>query len=191
MSLEEIIAIRVREYRLGKRISMAELAQRIGMSKAMLSKIENAQTSCSLSTLSRLAEALEIPVTALFRGVDAEREAVFTPANHGSRIVRRGSNVGHLYEQLGSLRGEHKRMEPLMVTLTEASEVFPLFQHAGTEFIYMLEGVVVYGHGESRYEMHPGDSLQFDGEGPHGPVELVKLPIRFLTVTAFGSVDDH
>ncbi|MFD0854391.1 helix-turn-helix domain-containing protein, partial [Actinomadura adrarensis] len=74
MTLEEIIAIRVREYRLGKRISMAELAQRIGMSKAMLSKIENAQTSCSLSTLSRLAEALGVPVTALFRGVDAERE---------------------------------------------------------------------------------------------------------------------
>jgi transcriptional regulator with XRE-family HTH domain len=188
MSLEKIIAIRVREYRLGKSISMAGLAERIGMSKAMLSKIENAQTSCSLSTLSRLAEALEVPVTALFRGVDAEREAVFTSGGHGSRIVRRGSNVGHLYEQLGSLRGEHKRMEALMVTLTEASEVFPLFQHAGTEFLHMLEGVMVYGHGESRYEMHPGDSLQFDGEGPHGPAELLELPIRFLTITAFGSV---
>ncbi|MFD0853244.1 cupin domain-containing protein, partial [Actinomadura adrarensis] len=116
-------------------------------------------------------------------------EAVFTPAGHGSRIVRRGSNVGHLYEQLGSLRGEHKRMEPLMVTLTEASEVFPLFQHAGTEFLHMLEGVMVYSHGESRYEMHPGDSLQFDGEGPHGPAELLELPIRFLTITAFGAVE--
>lgn len=188
VQLEEIIALRVREYRNAKGISLAELARRTGMSKAMLSKIENAQTSCSLSTLGKLAEALNVPVTALFRGVDAEREAVFVPAGHGAQIFRRGSNIGHLYQLLGSLRGEHKRMEPLLVTLTEASEVFPLFQHSGTEFLYMLEGVMVYGHGDTRYEMRPGDSLQFDGEGPHGPVELVELPIVFLSVTAYGTV---
>jgi quercetin dioxygenase-like cupin family protein/DNA-binding Xre family transcriptional regulator len=183
--LEDVIALRVREFRLAKGISLAELARLTGMSKAMLSKIENAQTSCSLSSLARLADALAVPVTALFRGLDAEREAVFTPAGHGAQIVRRGSNVGHLYQLLGSLRGEHKRLEPLLVTLTEASEVFPLFQHPGTEFLYVLEGVMVYGHGEARYEMHAGDSLVFDGEGPHGPAELVELPVRFLTVTAY------
>lgn len=186
--LEDVLALRVREFRLAKQISLAQLARLTGMSKAMLSKIENAQTSCSLSSLARLAEALEVPVTALFRGLDAEREAVFTPADHGARISRRGSNVGHLYHLLGSLRGEHKRIEPLLVTLTEASEVFPLFQHPGTEFIYMLEGTMVYGHGSARYTMHSGDSLVFDGEGPHGPAELVELPIRFLTVTAYGHV---
>jgi transcriptional regulator with XRE-family HTH domain len=186
--LEDVIALRVREFRLAKGISLAELARLTGMSKAMLSKIENAQTSCSLSSLARLADALAVPVTALFRGLDAEREAVYTPHGHGAQIVRRGSNVGHLYQLLGALRGEHKRLEPLLVTLTEASEVFPLFQHAGTEFLYMLEGVMVYGHGQARYEMHPGDSLVFDGEGPHGPAELVELPIRFLTVTGYGHV---
>ena len=184
--LEDVIALRVRELRLAKGISLAELARLTGMSKAMLSKIENAQTSCSLSSLARLAEALSVPVTTLFRGVDAEREAVYTPAGHGAQIVRRGSNVGHLYQLLGALRGQHKRIEPLLVTLTDASEVFPLFQHAGTEFLYVLEGVMVYGHGRSRYEMHVGDSLVFDGEGPHGPAELVALPVRFLTVTGYG-----
>jgi transcriptional regulator with XRE-family HTH domain len=186
--LEDVIAVRVREFRLAKGISLAELARLTGMSKAMLSKIENAQTSCSLSSLARLAEALQVPVTALFRGVDAEREAVYTPAGHGAQIVRRGSNVGHLYRLLGALRGEHKRLEPLLVTLDEASEVFPLFQHAGTEFLYMLGGVMIYGHGEARYTMHVGDSLIFDGEGPHGPAELIETPVQFLTVTGFGHV---
>ena len=186
--LEDVIALRVREYRLAQGISLAELARLTGMSKAMLSKIENAQTSCSLSSLARLADALQVPVTALFRGVDAEREAVYTPAGHGAQIVRRGSNVGHLYRLLGALRGEHKRLEPLLVTLDDASEVFPLFQHAGTEFLYMLQGVMVYGHGDARYTMHVGDSLIFDGEGPHGPAELIETPVEFLTVTGFGHV---
>lgn len=184
--LESVIAARLREYRLSAGISLAELSAQSGVSKAMLSKIENANTSCSLSTLSRLADALQIPVTALFRGIDLESEAVFTPAGQGARIVRRGSNLGHLYQLLGALRGEHKRLEPLLVTLTEKTEVFPQFQHAGTEFLYMLEGAMVYSHGQASYEMHPGDALIFDGGSPHGPERLITLPIRFLSVTGFG-----
>lgn len=186
--LERIIAAQVKAYRGAAGVSVGEMAQRVGISKAMLSKIENAQTSCSLTTLARLAAGLGVPVTALFRGVDAEREVVFVPAGHGAQIVRRGSREGHLYQLLGALRGPHKRMEAVLVTLTEASEVFPLFQHPGTELLYMLEGEMVYGHGESRYTMRPGDALQFDGEGAHGPEELIGLPATFLSVTAYG---DH
>ncbi|MET3804112.1 transcriptional regulator with XRE-family HTH domain [Nakamurella sp. UYEF19] len=184
--LERAIANQVRAYRQAAGVSVAEMATRVGVSKAMLSKIENAQTSCSLTTLSRLAAGLDVPVTALFRGVDAEREAVFIPAGHGARIIRRGSRHGHLYELLGPLRGPHQRMEAVVVTLTEASEVFPLFQHPGTELIYLLEGEMVYGHGEGSYPLGPGDALQFDGEGAHGPVALPTLPVRFLSVTAYG-----
>lgn len=183
--LEQIIGVRAREHRMLKGLTISALARDIGISKAMLSKIEHAQTSCSLSILKRLAAALEIPVTALFRGADVEREAVFTPSGQGALIIRRGSHVGHLYRVLGALRGEHKRLEPLLCTLTEASEVFPVFQHSGTEFLYMLEGTMIYVHGEARYEMNAGDSLIFDGEGPHGPEKLVRLPVVFLTVTGY------
>lgn len=185
-ALEQAIATQARQYRLNAGLSVADMAAKVGLSKAMLSKIENAQTSCSLTTLARLASGLGVPVTALFRGVDAEREAVYVPAGHGAAIVRRGSRVGHHYTLLGALRGSHKRLEPLLVTLTESTEVFPLFQHPGTEFLYMLEGVMVYGHGDSRYTLRRGDALQFDGEGPHGPEQLIELPIRFLSITAYG-----
>lgn len=185
-ALERVIALRVRQYRLEAGLSVAEMAKRVGLSKAMLSKIENANTSCSLTTLARLATGLDVPVTSLFRGIDVDREAVYVPAGHGAQIVRRGTRVGHQYALLGALRGSHKRLDALLVTLTESSEIFPLFQHSGTEFLYMLEGLMVYGHGRSRYTLHPGDSLQFDGEGPHGPEELLQLPISFLSVTAHG-----
>lgn len=183
--LERAIATQVRSHRLARGLTVADLATHAGISKAMLSKIENALTSCSLTTVARLAEALDIPPTALFRGADAEREAVHTPAGAGARITARGTRVGHDYTLLGALRGPHKRMEAHLVTLTERSEVFPLFQHPGTELLYMLEGEMVYGHGEARYPMRPGDALQLDGEAVHGPQELVALPIRFLSVVAY------
>ena len=81
-----------------------------------------------------------------------------------------------------------QRMEAHVVTLNERSEVFPLFQHAGTELLFMLEGEMIYGHGEASYTLGPGDALQLDGEGVHGPQELLALPIRFLSVVAYG---DH
>ncbi|MCX4094410.1 helix-turn-helix domain-containing protein [Nocardia sp. alder85J] len=185
VDLERVIGRQVRSLRLARRLSVAELAGLADISKAMLSKIENAQTSCSLSTIANLARGLDVPVTSLFRGADSAREAVYTQAGHGAVIVGRGTRVGHHYELLGALRGQHKRLEPVLVTLTEASEAFPLFQHAGTELLYMLEGVMVYGHGDSEYTLRPGDALLLDGEGPHGPNELVRLPIRFLAITAY------
>lgn len=184
-SLENAIAATVRHLRLQAGLSITELAQRVGISKAMLSKIENAQTSASLATVGKLAQGLDVPVTTLFREADAERQAVYVRAGTGSAIVRSGTQQGHLYELLGSLRGEHKRLECLLVTLNELSEAYPLFQHAGTEFIYLLSGEMTYGHSTSTYRLRPGDSLQFDGEGAHGPVELVTLPIQFLSIIAF------
>ncbi|MDL9935347.1 XRE family transcriptional regulator [Gordonia sp. ABSL1-1] len=185
IELESAIADNVRRLRRQSGLSVGDMAAKVGISKAMLSKIENAQTSCSLSTLSRLASAFDVSVTSLFRGADVERSAVFVKAGEGSQIIREGSRDGHEYELLGSLRGEHKRLECLMVTLTEKSLAQPLFQHPGTEFIYMIDGVMDYAHSRSVYRMNPGDSLQLDGEGAHGPVELVELPIRFLSVIAF------
>jgi len=189
-ALEIAIAAQVRALRRATGLSVADMATRAGISKAMLSKIENAQTSCSLSTLAKLALALDVPVTALFRGADTAREAVYTEAGHASVIVGRGTRVGHHYELLGALRGQHKRLEPVLVTLTNKSEPFPLFQHPGTELLYMLEGVMVYGHGDNEYTLRPGDTLLLDGEGLHGPHDLVRLPIRFLAVTAYPDSHD-
>jgi hypothetical protein len=154
----------------------------------MLSKIENAHTSLSLTTLARLAAALDLPVTSLFRGLAEERDAVFVKAGQGPEIVRMGTRAGHRYELLGTLRGPRKVMEPLLVTLTEPSEVFPLFQHPGIEMLYMLEGVMEYGYGSQRYRMEPGDALQFEGDIAHGPTGLLTLPISFLSVTVYPGV---
>jgi transcriptional regulator with XRE-family HTH domain len=183
--LEDAIALNVRQLRQQQGLSVADMAAKVGISKAMLSKIENAQTSCSLATLGLLSVGLDVPVTSLFRGADSERPASFVRAGQGTPIVRNGTQAGHEYQQLGSLRGEHKRLESLMVELNADSEVYPLFQHPGTEFIYMLEGVMEYGHSRTTYRLEPGDSLQFDGEGAHGPTALVEVPIRFLSVIAF------
>ena len=103
-------------------------------------------------------------------------------AGQGLTIERRGTRAGHQYQLLGHSVHSDVAVEPYLITLEKESEVFPLFQHAGVEFIYVLKGIMVYRHADATYRLTPGDSLFFDADAPHGPEDLVKLPVRFLSV---------
>jgi transcriptional regulator with XRE-family HTH domain len=180
--LEAAIGQQARQFRQELDMTVGELAKLAGLSVGMLSKIENGMTSPSLATLRALAEALNVPVTSLFRKYEEQRDATYVKAEQGLVIERRGSRAGHQYQLLGHSIGKGVSVEPYLVTLTEKSEVFPLFQHSGQEFIYLLSGKVRYRHGNRTYKLQPGDSLFFDADAPHGPEELLELPIRLLSV---------
>jgi len=186
-ALGDHIAGRLRDYRHQLGLSVSQLAEVTGISKGMLSKLEHGQVSPSLATLVRLSTALDVPVTAFFRGLGEERDVLFVKAGRGMDISHRGSRAGHRYQLLGDMRGPHKRMEPVLVTLLERTEVFPLYQHAGTELLYMLSGRMEYSVGSATYVLEPGDALQFDGEVSHGPHQLLALPAQFLSIKAFGA----
>jgi transcriptional regulator with XRE-family HTH domain len=177
------IAVRLREERRRLRLTLKELAGRSGLSLGMISKIENAQTLPSVRTLARLSQALELPLTTFFRGFEEERDASYVRAGEGIELVRQGTRHGHRYELLAGAKGSQRRVQPFLVTLTEKSEAFPLFQHDGVEFLYGLVGSLLYRYGRQTYEFRPGDALMFDGRVAHGPEELREVPIRFLSIT--------
>ena len=180
--LEHLVGAQIRALRLALGMTGAELAAASQLSPGMLSKIENGQTSPSLATLSALASALNMPIGSFFAAADEKRDATFVKAGEGLKIERRGSSKGHDYQLLGhSLRSKVK-VEPFLITLDEGSDAFPIFQHEGTEFIYMLEGEVAYAHGDQTYILTPGDSLFFDAGAAHGPLELRSLPAVYISV---------
>jgi DNA-binding XRE family transcriptional regulator len=183
--LEVAIGREVRAFRRKLDMTVADLAKLADLSAGMLSKIENGMTSPSLDTLQALSRALHVPVTAFFRRYEEERDATFVPAGQGLTIERRGTRAGHQYQLLGHTLRKNIAVEPYLITLTEESDVFPIFQHAGVEFLYVLEGEVSYRHGSKTYTMRPGDSLFFDADVPHGPDELRRLPIRFLSIICY------
>lgn len=183
--LEEAIGREVRRFREKLGLTISELAKSAKISAGMLSKIENGATSPSLATLQSLSTALQVPFTALFKSYEELRDATFVKAGQGLTIERRGTRAGHQYQLLGHSPHGTVMVEPYLITLTHETDVFPTFQHAGMEFLYMLEGNVVYRHGEKTFDMHPGDALFFDAEAPHGPEELRKLPARYLSVISY------
>jgi transcriptional regulator with XRE-family HTH domain len=186
-NLELAIGHEVRSYRKKLGITVADLAAATGMSVGMLSKIENGNISPSLTTLQSLSKALGVPITAFFRGFEEPKSASFVKAGEGVNLERRGTRAGHHYSLLGHIENNSSGVivEPYLITLNAESDVFPTFQHEGMEFLYMLEGEVVYRHGDSLYRMQAGDSLFFDADAPHGPEELVRLPARYLSIISY------
>ena len=185
--LEVAIGREVRAFRRQQEITVAELSTFTGLSVGMLSKIENGNTSPSLTTLQTLANALSVPLTSFFRRFEESREAVHTAAGEGVEIERAGTRANHQYQLLGHIGSNASGVivEPYLITLTDESDVFPTFQHGGIETIYILEGEVDYRHGEDVHSLKPGDTLFFDADAPHGPERLVKLPTRYLSIISY------
>lgn len=186
-ALERHLGATLRAHRARLRLTIAELAQEAAISRGMLSKIETGQAATSLDTLSRLARALGVPLGQLFQDFDAPAGAAqHVKAGDGMEVVRRGTRRGHTYHLLSYDKGPKKLFEPFLISMDDASEVFPRFEHPGTEFLYMLRGKLEYRHGSQVYLLEPGDSLSFRGDVPHGPERLVTLPIRFLSIIVYG-----
>jgi transcriptional regulator with XRE-family HTH domain len=185
--LEVAIGREVRAFRRQQEITVAELAQITGLSIGMLSKIENGNTSPSLTTLQLLANALSVPLTSFFRRFEENRQAVHTKSGEGVWIDREGTRANHQYNLLGHIGSNASGVivEPYLITLTAESDIFPTFQHGGIETIYMLEGEVNYRHGEHVFALTPGDTLFFDADAPHGPEKLVTLPARYLSIISY------
>jgi transcriptional regulator with XRE-family HTH domain len=186
-NLEVAIGREVRAFRRQQGMTVADLAAATGLSIGMLSKIENGITSPSLNTLQVLSNALSTPLTAFFRRFEERRDVQHVKAGDHVEIERRGTRAGHQYNLLGHIGSNSSGVvvEPYLITLTEASDVFPTFQHDGIELLYMLEGEVQYRHGDQLFHLRPGDSLFFDADARHGPEVLISLPARYLSVISY------
>ncbi|HKT94411.1 MAG TPA: XRE family transcriptional regulator [Paraburkholderia sp.] len=181
--LERYLGATIRELRQRHDLTIAQVADQAGISRGMLSKIENAQTSTGLDVLHRIAQALGVSLSTLFRNFDVPQgDAQLVKKGAGMEVVRKGTKRGHTYHLLAYDQGPRKAFEPFLITLEDEAERFPTFEHPGTEFIHMLKGVIEYRHGQQTYILHPGDTLTFQADIPHGPERLIKTPIQFLSV---------
>ena len=184
-TLERALGGQIRQMRRQHDLSVADLAGAAGISTGMLSKIENGQISPSLTTLNAIAAALSAPLSSLFAAFEERQDCSFTRAGQGVVIERRGSKVGHVYELLGHALGGDIGIEPFLITLKTDAEPYIGFQHAGVEFIYMLEGRLSYRHGDKAYELGPGDAILFDSGAMHGPESLVEKPLKYISVICY------
>jgi transcriptional regulator with XRE-family HTH domain len=186
-NLAASVGAAIRRLRSAQGLTLADVADRAHISQGMLSRLETGAVSPSLETVAAVAAVLGADLPTLFRGLGVQAsDAQLVRKGEGLEVVRRGTKRGHTYHLLAADRGPRKAFEPFLITLSDKSEIFPEFEHPGTEMIHVLEGSLRYRHGSDSYLLKPGDTLTFSGAVPHGPQTLIKLPIRFLSIIVYG-----
>jgi transcriptional regulator with XRE-family HTH domain len=156
--VEAQIAARVKAERENRGWSLAELADKSGVSKAMLSKIERQDVSPTAVILVRIA-------TAFGRSL---AELVSVPSSP-ERLVRRKDQPEWRDPATNYLRRQiflapDTPMELVEVFLPRGAKVaFPAssYAHISKQVIWLLSGRLEVGEGEQTYVLEEGDRLEF------------------------------
>lgn len=186
LPLEARIGAAIKRRRLEANLTLSDLSTGAGLSSAMLSRIENGMATASLDALERIAGAVGVNLSDLFRESESRQgSAQLVRKTEQMEVVRVGTKYGHTYRLLSYDRGPRKLFEPFFIEMDKKSESYPRFAHPGTEFIYMLQGRMEYRFGDQTYLIEPGDAFTFSGNVTHGPERLLDERIRFLAIIIY------
>jgi transcriptional regulator with XRE-family HTH domain len=178
---------RLQELRLFQGLSLRALAELSGLNVNTLSLIENEKTSPNVSTLQQIADALNMPMTAFFQPMTENKDVVFHKKEERSEI----NFPQATFEDLGGgiSLGEGT---PLLMTLNadHVSDPTPI-SHTGQEFVYCLEGGIIFWVGTEEYVLEPGDSLIFEAHIPHRWENAVEGFSRALLVICPSDISDR
>ena len=133
---ERTIGENIRRLRVRAGLTLTSIAQRAELTKSTLSKIETGKTSPPISTLIRIARAMNVPIVEFFVDEDKNPACVLTRKGKGQIVIRNGSRFGYSYEAL-ALKKPDKSVEPFLLTI-RPDDPPGEFHHTGQEFIYML-----------------------------------------------------
>lgn len=157
------IGRRLQELRTRQGLSIRALAEKSGLNFNTLSMIENEKTSPNVNTLQQLAIALQIPMTAFFEAAFVRKDVIFQKVGQRARTVFSHSDL----EDLGGGLALGEATPLLMTSKPNANSGAEAIVHTGQEFVYCLEGSIVYWVGPDEYVLEPGDSLIFQAHIPH------------------------
>jgi transcriptional regulator with XRE-family HTH domain len=166
--MEDVIAAigpKIRELRRQKDFSLQQLAERSGVSAAAIHKIERNGMVPTVTTLMKIAGALNRSVSYFVEEQEEAKPAVFIPANE-----RRGVFTSKEGLELRGITGPYGRflMAGAIATIKPGATSGPKpMEHPGEELILMLSGALTFEIDGEEYRLKRGDALHFRTDRPH------------------------
>lgn len=193
MNLSEVIE-KIKNLRSEKGYTLDQLARLSGLSKGYLSKIENAISIPTITTLHKIAAALGVDSTYFFASNDLteiKRKMVFVRKNQREKTVTELPEIKKEIADRTSKSGIRKRwplayqklgrnMDPYIIELSHDHD--DIYQHEGEEFFYVIEGKVEFSYGGDSYTFEEGDSIYIDCNVPYTAKSISGKPAKILIV---------
>ncbi|MDR2039486.1 MAG: XRE family transcriptional regulator [Bacteroidales bacterium] len=173
MESNKIIGGKIKSIRESRNLSLDEVAERSGVRKEQIERIENNVEIPSLAPLIKIARVLGVRL-GTFLDDQTELGPVISRKknNKDNNTIRFTDNVSvvrkHMEYHSLSQDKAGRHMEPFLIDIEPAKGVdFTLSTHEGEEFIYVLEGVIEINYGKDVFILEEGDSIYYDSIVAH------------------------
>lgn len=176
------IGKKVREFRNEKNLKLIEVASKAGISKGLLSKIENGRTIPSLPVLLQIVKALEVDLSSFFEGVEESASYQFIHCKKEDyQALQKEDSVGFNYFSIMNDSFSNIAFQTALLELSPNAQREKVTTD-GYEFLYLLDGEVDYWLGQEAVSLNTGDSLFFNGRIPHVPQNKTNKVARILVI---------
>ena len=175
---------KLRQLRLRKKIGLADLSKHTGLSPSMLSQLENGKMIPTLPTLSRIAMVFDVGLDHFFDGKSHGLISIVRAADRLRFPERSDSpNPMYFFECL-AFASQSKGMQAYLADFPyrEPSEVTE-HSHEGSEFLFVIEGLLDLRFQGTDYVLDQGDSVYFESIEPHGYHGGTEAGARAVVVT--------
>lgn len=180
------ISKRIKSYRLEKGLTLQELADLSGVTKGMVSQIENGRSIPSLTVLLSIVTSLQINLSEFFKDINEEESIVLIKKKGTYESFQKEGSTGFAYERFITRTIKNSTIDIVFLTLEPNSTRDQVTTDA-YEYKYILSGEVDYLIADETYSLQEGDSLFFDGRLKHVPTNKSKKPCKMLIIYFFNN----
>jgi DNA-binding transcriptional MerR regulator/quercetin dioxygenase-like cupin family protein len=153
------IGLRLRQLRMGRGLSLAQVAKAVGISVGFLSALERSHMSASVGTLQKLARFHKTNILEFFDAAESNSRVV-SPERR--KVLEAGPGV-----RMELLAWGNTVMEPHLFRIAPRAGSGESYAHEGEEFLYLLRGALHISVNEEEYRLKTGDSFYFESAAPH------------------------
>lgn len=173
---------RVKKLRSERELTLQDVANLTGFSKALISQIENNVVMPPINTLAKIAKVLNVKMTYFFEEDINYKSYYVVPKDKRKFVFREGAKHGYLYEELATIKNIDL-FETFVVSVKPGSNGEKrLFSHDGYEFMYLLKGHIRMFMNHDVIELTEGDSIAFNSKIPHYAESLTEDDSKVLSI---------
>lgn len=171
------IADKIRDLRKEKNLTLKDLSSKTGLSVSFLSQVENGSSSLAITSLKKIAEALDVNINYFFDVPEVHNFLVKTDEENMFKFEGSDSKFLRLS---GDFPG--RKLESMITIIPPEQKHGSNFNHPGEEFVYVMEGVLIVMLDGKEYLVKAGDSIHYPSTLNHIWINPLKQETKILSV---------
>jgi len=188
MEYEVVVQIsnKIKSIRKEKGMTLQEVAEKAGVTKGLISQIENSRTIPSLLVLIEIIQALEVDLESFFselRMHSGELPILVRRKSAYERFEKEPAN-GYDYFRIFTKKVKQSTIDIVLLEIQPGSKR-SFVKTDAFEYKFIISGSVQYIFKDQTFDLYAGDSMLFDGRQEHNPVNNGNDPVQMLVIYFF------